>query len=56
MEGFSVCTPQLAESDANTASSSPSAASLTDGDNSINTKIKSAQTEGEFVYTARKKR
>ncbi|CAL8338087.1 unnamed protein product [Lota lota] len=46
MEGFSVCATQLAESDANTLSSAPFAASLTDGDKLINTKIKSAQTKG----------
>lgn len=46
---FTVCTQQLAESDANMLSSTPFSASLTDGDKSINTKIKSAQTEGEFV-------
>ena len=48
MEGR-VCATQLAESDDNTLSSTPFAASLNDGDKLINTKIKSAQTKGEFV-------
>ncbi|CAL8402752.1 unnamed protein product [Arctogadus glacialis] len=45
MEGR-VCATQLAESDDNTLSSTPFAASLNDGDKLINTKIKSAQTKG----------
>lgn len=50
MDAQSVCTPQLAESDAEkNTTSTPNAASVTDADIVINTKIDSAQVEGEFA-------
>lgn len=49
MADRSVCAPQLAESDAkNNTTSPPQAASVTDADKVINTKLDSAQVEGEF--------
>lgn len=49
MDDRSVCAPLLAESDAqNNTTSAPHAASLTDADTVINTKIDSTQVEGEF--------
>lgn len=49
MDDRSVCAPQLAESDAlNNTTSPPHAASVTDASKVINTKIDSAQFEGEF--------
>ena len=49
MADRSVCTPLLAESDAqNNKTSTPHAASATDADKVINTKIDSTQVEGEF--------
>ncbi|XP_070702752.1 zinc finger matrin-type protein 1 [Pempheris klunzingeri] len=48
MDDTSVCAPLLAESDAqNNTTSTPNAASVTDADKVINTKIDSAQVEGE---------
>ncbi|XP_034726043.1 zinc finger matrin-type protein 1 isoform X1 [Etheostoma cragini] len=47
MDGRSVCTPLLAESDAqNNTTSTPNAASVTDADKVINTKIDSTQVKG----------
>ena len=49
MDDTFVCTPQLAESDAQyNTTSTPNAASVTDADKVINTKIDSSQVEGEF--------
>lgn len=49
MDDTSVCTPLLAESDAqNNTASPPNAASVTDADKVINTKTDSTQVEGEF--------
>lgn len=49
MDDRSVCTPHIAESDAqNNTISTPIAASATDADKVINTKIDSTQVEGEF--------
>ncbi|XP_044023271.1 zinc finger matrin-type protein 1 [Siniperca chuatsi] len=48
MDDRSVCTPQLAESDAqNNTTSTPNAASVTDADKVINTKLDSTQVEGD---------
>ncbi|XP_035486395.1 zinc finger matrin-type protein 1 isoform X1 [Scophthalmus maximus] len=48
MEEVRVCTPQLAESDAqNNTSSSPNAASVTDADKVINTQIDNTPVEGD---------
>ncbi|KAF7657801.1 hypothetical protein LDENG_00022110 [Lucifuga dentata] len=48
MDGRIVCTPQHAESDSeNNITSSPNAASVTDADKVINTKIDNTQVEGE---------
>lgn len=49
MDDRSVCTPQFAESDSpNNTTSAPNAASVTDADKVINTKIDSTQVQGEF--------
>lgn len=49
MDDRSVCTPLLAESDAqHNTTSTPHAASVPDADKVINTKIDSTQVEGEF--------
>ncbi|XP_071372677.1 zinc finger matrin-type protein 1 isoform X2 [Centroberyx affinis] len=49
MDDRSVCSPQLAESDAETnTTSAPNAASVTDADKVVNTKIDSAQSEGDL--------
>lgn len=49
MADTNVCAPQFAESDAqNNTTSTPNAASVTDADKVINTKIDSTQVEGEF--------
>ncbi|XP_040015048.1 zinc finger matrin-type protein 1 isoform X3 [Xiphias gladius] len=48
MDDTIVCSPQLAESDAqNNTTSTPNAASVTDADKVINTKIDSTQVEGD---------
>ncbi|XP_038552333.1 zinc finger matrin-type protein 1 [Micropterus salmoides] len=48
MDDTSVCTPLFAESDAqNDTTSTPNAASLTDADKVINTKVDSTQVEGD---------
>ncbi|XP_028431928.1 zinc finger matrin-type protein 1 isoform X1 [Perca flavescens] len=48
MDGKSVCTPLLAKSDAlNNTTSTPNAASVTDADKVINTKIDSTQVKGD---------
>lgn len=49
MDDRHVCTPLLAEAGAqNNTTSTPNAASATDADKVINTKIDSTQVEGEF--------
>lgn len=50
MDDTSVCAPLLAEPDAqNNTTSTPNAASVTDADKVINTKIDSTQVEGELL-------
>lgn len=49
MDVTSVCSPLLAESDSqNNTTSTPNAASVTDADKVIKTKVDSTQVEGEF--------